>query len=82
MGRYTVSARTELRWLGYTAIGASIALAGSAECMHMGPVREANDETICLDCERRFGSIDQLAKHGGWDIPTRKWLPLILGDAS
>lgn len=68
-----MSARRELRKIGYTAIGASIALAGSHECMHMGPVREANDETICLDCDHRFASMEDLAKSGGWDPITRRW---------
>jgi hypothetical protein len=68
-----VAAREKLRSLGYTAIGAAEALAGTEHCMHMGRVRDSWDEAACLDCDRRFASIEDLAAAGGWDATTRAW---------
>lgn len=37
-------------------------------CTHRGRVRDSDDETVCLECDRRFSSMDALARDGGWDL--------------
>lgn len=42
--------------------------ADETACTHRGRVRDSDDETVCLECDRRFSSMDALARDGGWDL--------------